>query len=180
MITISREVIVKIGKHAWHVYPLEAFGYLLGNSERNEVLVALPYSKTSRWYVYDDRWIGIEEQLPKAEHAASDFGLDVVGFYCSTADHGGSGVTAMDYPIPPFLDRSSMGLMCIYDCLCCTSCSSTYFRSTKGVLSPGEDYRLSKQKRAIKDVNQRRVHSAWLRSVGQIDYSNGSVGIPHD
>jgi len=40
---------VKLGKHAWHVYPLEAFGYLLGRAEQSQtkIFAALPCSKAS-------------------------------------------------------------------------------------------------------------------------------------
>lgn len=46
MLIVSRETGVIVGKHAWHVYPLEAFGYLLGGAKAQLILAALPCSKT--------------------------------------------------------------------------------------------------------------------------------------
>ena len=73
MLIISREVPVKIGKHAWNVFPLEAFGFLLGCSAENTVYAALPCSKTRRWHEFDDRWTGIEENIEKAHSVARRF-----------------------------------------------------------------------------------------------------------
>lgn len=48
MLTISREVPVKVGKHAWNVFPLEVFGFLLGSKAEGALYAALPCSKTQR------------------------------------------------------------------------------------------------------------------------------------
>ncbi|MFA7171980.1 MAG: hypothetical protein WC340_00970 [Kiritimatiellia bacterium] len=82
-VLLSREARLKIAKHAWNVVPLEAFGFLLGDAETQQVLVALPCSKTSAWGKFDDRWNGIVESIPLAEKTANEYGLSVAGFYGS-------------------------------------------------------------------------------------------------
>ena len=95
---MSRDVRVKIGKHSWNIYPLEAFGFLLGDAESDEVLVALPCSKTHRWDEFDDRWCGLKEHRSQASEIAGQFQLEVVGVYGST-----EGFTSPDYRHPGLL-----------------------------------------------------------------------------
>lgn len=167
MISVSREPIVKIARHAWNVYPLEAFGYLLGRSESGEILAALPFSKTSRWYEYDDQWVGIDENYAQAESLGDSYGLEVVGYYCSEVHSGER------YSRPSFLERSTMGILCVYSSVCCPSCSWVNFTTRHEMLSRNADYQIAKGKRLVREVNQGRIYTAWLGRVGQIDYSNG-------
>ncbi len=98
-LTISREALVKIGKHAWNVYPLEAFGYLLGRNTDNTVSAVLPCSKTGNWYKFEDRWQGIEENIDHAIATARLFDLSVVGCYASCEAFA----TVYNYPPHPLL-----------------------------------------------------------------------------
>ncbi|MHB8788319.1 MAG: hypothetical protein ACYDBT_00415 [Desulfobulbaceae bacterium] len=158
---------MKVGRHAWNVYPLESFGYLLGRPENEQVLVALPCSKTSRWYDYSDRWVGICQYLSQAKTVAADFGLEVVGFYASTQNFADK-----DYPTPCCSNESSMGIVMIYHNICCPSCSR-FLLFREGVeLAPRDEFIIPRGKRACGDINQRRVHHAWL-AVHSIEYSNG-------
>jgi hypothetical protein len=51
MVIISRDVEIRVGKHAWHVFPMEGFGFSLGRNESEEIRIyaALPCSKTACW-----------------------------------------------------------------------------------------------------------------------------------
>ncbi|OGR03815.1 MAG: hypothetical protein A2511_05555 [Deltaproteobacteria bacterium RIFOXYD12_FULL_50_9] len=168
MLTISREVIVKIGKHAWAVYPLEAFGYLLGTMMDMRVYAVLPYSKTSQWDEYADRWLGIEEHLDQARAVGSTFDLEVVGFYTST-ETGAAG-----YPIPTAI-MNAQRIVLIYGCLCCPSCSGIAIRHHDRWLRRGEGFTVSPGKRISSGMNQKRVLKEWRKVHGPIDYSNGWV-----
>ena len=117
MLTISREAKIKAGRHAWNVYPLEAFGFLLGRSAENTVYAALPCSKTRRWHEFGDRWTGIEENIEKAHSVARRFDMEVVGFYAST---DGFDLDSLDnFPIPSFIASASMELLMLYRTICC-------------------------------------------------------------
>ena len=99
MLTISREVPVKVGKHAWNVFPLEAFGFLLGSKAEGAVYAALPCSKTRHRNEFEDRWMGIEANIEKARSVAKLFDMEIVGFYASTDIDN----SREDYPMPPFI-----------------------------------------------------------------------------
>lgn len=83
MLVLSREAIVKIAKHAWNVYPLEAYGYLLGTSDQLKILAALPCSKTNEWRSANGRWNLIDENYHHAKEVASTFELQIIGAYYS-------------------------------------------------------------------------------------------------
>jgi len=164
MLIISREAAVKVGKHAWNVYPLEAFGYLLGRTAEGQVLAALPCSKTRQWDVHDDRWNGIEEHFEQARIVASSFGLEVVGVYGTTQDH------PEKYPIPRFVGPAM--LVMLYRTFCCPSCSWFAFRHEGRLLERREDFTVCRGKRLDSAVSQRRILKAWREIYGQVDYSN--------
>jgi hypothetical protein len=164
MLLISRESLVRLGKHAWHVYPLEAFGYLLGKG--NERLsAALPCAKTSRWDEFADRWTGIEQHYSKARAVADKFDLEVLGFYASTQSIDG-------YPKPLF-SITSEPLILLYSTQCCRGCSGFNLDSGERRLTIKEDYLIAPGKRLDLTLNQDKVLKEWRRVFGPIDYSNG-------
>ncbi len=170
MLTVSREATVKVGRHAWNVYPLEAFGYLLGRTSESAVLVALPNSKTSRWNNFDDRWAQIDNNLAIVKLIAARFRLEVVGYYCST-----SVVTSPAISPPESIQDTSLALLLTYFNVCCPQCSSYTLTVGPRQLTHRIDYRVPRGKRSNPEVNQRRVHHSW-REVWTIDYSNGYIG----
>lgn len=164
MLQISREALIKLARHAWHVYPLEGFGYLLGKG--NERLsAALPCSKTSRWYEFADRWAGIEFNYPKALAVADKFDLEVLGFYASTQSRVG-------YPHPLF-SITPDPLILVYTTECCKSCSGFSLYSGERSLTIKEDYLVAPGKRLDLTLNHNKVLKEWRRVFGPIDYSNG-------
>lgn len=170
MLTLSREACVKLGKHAWAVYPLEAFGYLLRHAAEESVLAALPCSKTRQWYEYSDRWNGIAESADQAATVARRFGLQVVGVYASEYPdapiHG-------EYPPPPAPVFLSLDLILLYSPHCCPGCSGFGLYHRGRWLTRNEDYVVPAGKRILQTVNQKRISKAWRDIHGAVDYSNG-------
>lgn len=167
MLVISREAIVKAGKHAWNVYPLEAFGYLLGKMAEKTIYAALPCSKTLWWYEYADRWNGIAENLEKAQEVARLFSLEVIGFYAST-----EGWQDGEYPGPDFSNDSSQVFM-IYHAIHCPACSQCSFKHNGQWLKyRNEHFAVCHGKRLTHDINQKRILKEWRRVYGAVDYSN--------
>lgn len=167
MLIISREAPVKIGKHAWNVFPLEAFGYLLGS--KNKIHAALPCSKTKRWYEYDDRWTGILDHLDKARAVGKVFHLDVVGFYGSTES-----LTLKKYSTPPSFITDSSHYLMFYITICCQQCSDFSIIKDGQILTEKENFIVHHGKRISKSINQKRILKEWIRMHGPIDYSNQS------
>ncbi|MDD2700063.1 MAG: hypothetical protein PHH36_02380 [Sideroxydans sp.] len=173
MLTISREARIKVARHAWNVYPLEAFGFLLGRSSEQAVYAALPCSRTQRWREFGDRWNGIAENLDKARKVANRFGLEVVGFYAS-AD--GFEPSCRDvYPFPLQSASSDMGLFMFYACVCCPSCSTVSYHLDGRWLKHGEEFFSPHGVRIDKTVNQKRILKSWRQVFGTVAYSAGCV-----
>ncbi|MEQ1668060.1 MAG: hypothetical protein ABL868_06355 [Sulfuriferula sp.] len=167
MLTISREAALKIQNHAFAVRSLEAFGYLLGTPDGQDLLVTLPCSKTAQSHVFTDRWHSVYENLNLARDVARDFGLDVIGFYCSIDDVYDS----PDYQPPPFIHEIPVGLLIVYKIICCKSCSWMQVIDHKNHLSRWKDYNISAGKRTIPTLYQRRVNRAWIQRFGVIDFT---------
>ncbi len=166
MLILSREALVRIARHAWHVYPQEAFGYLLGTPDAASIHAALPCSRTHDWQTRADRWNGIEPHLPAAEATAAEFGLAVVGLYRSCSDW-----------LPPSPERldplsNSTRLLLVYRTICCKSCSNYRLFRGDTPLDPRSDYAIPAGRRADPQLNGRRIHQAWRRRIGPIDYDN--------
>lgn len=169
MLTISREAPVKVGRHAWNVFPLEAFGFLLGSKADEEVYAALPCSKTRRWYKFDDRWTGIYDNLDKARFVGRAFNMDVVGLYASTdSDHHDG------FPIPACIRSTCMELLMLYQTVCCPQCSWVSYKRDNRWLIRDEDYVVPRGKRIRDSINQKRILKEWRRVHGAVDYSNKS------
>jgi hypothetical protein len=150
-------------RHGWNVYPLEAFGFLLGTVDPPCVHAALPTSKTTHWDSHADRWNGLVEKRTVADEVAALFGLQVVGVY-ATHELG-----AELHPLPAaFAD----GIVITY--------AFDWGTNEAGVRgsalhAPGVGrggWELSHGKRLLPEFNHRRVLAAWCARVGPIDYSN--------
>jgi len=173
MLTISREVPVKVGKHAWNVFPLEAFGFLLGSKADSVVYAALPCSKTRRWHEFEDRWNGMEANIEKARSVAKLFDMEVVGFYASTDNFAQDDLD--NFPIPSFIASASMELLMVYRMVCCPQCSSTAFRYGNRWLKRDEEYLVPHGKRVSDSISQKRILAEWRRVYGAVDYSNQPI-----
>ena len=170
MLTISREVKIKAGRHAWNVYPLEAFGFLLGRESESTVYAALPCSKTRRWHEFDDRWTGIEENIEKARSVAKLFGMEVVGLYASSEAF--SSDEHNHFPISPLLENTDMELFMLYSTICCPGHSWASFKYGNRWLKYDEDYFFPRGRRVSDSISQKRILKEWHRVYGAVDYSN--------
>ena len=163
VIQVSKAAVRKVMRHGWNVYPLEAFGFLLGTATPPCVHAALPTSKTLHWDSHADRWNGLTEKRPAADEVASLFGLQVVGVY-ATHEKG--------IELQPFPAAFSAGIVITY--------AFDWGTNEAGVRSvalhaPGvghDDWKLSHGKRLSTEINHRRILAAWRERVGPIDYSN--------
>lgn len=170
MLTISRDAEVKVGKHAWHVFPLEAFGYLLGRYEAGELTVyaALPCSKTLHWDEYDDRWNGIDKHLEMARSVGGKFDLGIVGLYATTED-----CDRAIYPLPKCFFNQKTELLLLYHARCCRSCSNISLRRNGHWRWFFEEGVICRGKRISDTLNQKKIMKQWLKVYGSVDYSNG-------
>ena len=173
MLTISREMKIKAGRHAWNVYPLEAFGFLLGKESEGTVYAALPCSKTRCWHEFDDRWTGIEENIEKARTVARLFDMDVAGFYASTDDFYPDSLD--HFPVPSFIASTSMELFMLYRTICCPGHSWASFKYGNRWLKYKEDYVLPRGRRVSDSISQKRILTEWRKAFGAPDYSNMSA-----
>ncbi len=172
MLTISREARIKVARHAWNVFPLEAFGFLLGRKADSTVYAALPCSKTQRWHRFEDRWTGIESNIEKARSVAKVFDMDVVGLYASTVAED---LNLEEFPIPSYIASTSMELFMLYRTFCCPSCSWAHYKYENRWLEIDEDYIVPPGKRLLNSINQKKILKEWCKVFGTVDYSNKSM-----
>ena len=163
MIQVSKDAVRKLMRHGWNVYPLEAFGFLLGTANPPCVHAALPTSKTAHWDSHDDRWNALLERRPVADEVAALFGLQVLGVY-ATHEHGDA--------IQPFPAAFADGIIITYSFFDGTNEAGVYGAALHAPGIGCRDWELSRSKRLLPEFNHRRVLSAWCARVGPIDYSN--------
>ena len=163
MLLVSQEAVRKLMRHGWNVYPLEAFGFLLGTANPPCVYAALPTSKTAQWDSHADRWNALQERRTIADEVATRFGLQVVGVY-ATHEVGDN--------LQSFPAAFAAGIVITYSFDWGTNPNGVF----RAVLhAPGvgrDDWELSRGKRLSPEFNQRRILAAWRARVGPIDYSN--------
>ncbi len=150
-------------RHGWNVYPLQAFGFLLGTVNPPCVHAALPTSKTAQWDSHDDRWNALQERRPVADEVAALFGLQVVGVY-ATHEH--------DDAIQPFPAAFADGIVITYAFDWGTNEAGVWGAALHAPGMGRGDWSLSRGKRLLPEFNHRRVLAAWRTRVGPIDYSN--------
>lgn len=171
IVIIFRDVEIRVGKHAWHVFPLEGFGFLLGRNEPEDMRIyaALPCSKTECWDEYGDRWNGIDEYLGMAQRVARLLDLEVAGLYATTEsfDHN-------SYPLPEYFVRHKMKLMMLYRAMCCRSHSHLSLWRNGHWLEFGKDgsAAICRGKRLSNNLNQKKIMKQWRKIYGPVDYSN--------
>jgi|GEM_PF-2286954 len=160
---VSKDAVRKLMRHGWNVYPLEAFGFLLGTENPPCVHAALPTSKTARWDSHADRWNALQERRPVADELAALFGLQVVGVY-ATHEHGDK--------LQPFPAVFADGIIITYSFFEGTNEAGVHGAALHAPGIGRGDWELSRGKRLLPEFNHRRVLSAWCARVGLIDYSN--------
>jgi hypothetical protein len=154
---ISREVTVKIKKHAWNCFPkcTYAYGVLLGAP--NRVLAALPVSDIGNWDDFD--YAGYKEKIvPLAATLAARYHLKVVGHYFSfgRGDH-----EEQESPL------CADGIVLLHHMTCCRHMSwFNYIVNGHGtrncLITPG--------RRLSNGFNQKRVLREWNRILNRDSY----------
>lgn len=109
IITISYKASSKVRKHGLHVYPLEAYGFLIGSLSFKVVYAVLPVGKTTFWYDPSDRYVGLAQALEPARDFAGSHQLSVLGVYHTSAGDSGSEA----HPIAHVPPRHRDGLVLI-------------------------------------------------------------------
>jgi proteasome lid subunit RPN8/RPN11 len=85
-IIFSRKALSKIGKHSANVYPLEAYGLLLGTNQPSYVYAALPVGQTARYGDPVDRFHLIPSAFEVAQKLISSLQMEISGLYHSHAE----------------------------------------------------------------------------------------------
>lgn len=174
---ISRRATSRVTKHGLNVYPLEAFGLLVGRVSPIAAYAALPVGKTSRWYDCSDRFAGLVAAIDDAAQVAGKFGLDVVGAYHSHSgghpQFPGSNADPMD-AVPPHF---SIGILLVTDTAGGESLfGSACFRRDKEDRWQLLSYRIVPGVQLDPPINARRIHHAWTVIRGPVDFSNNHEG----
>lgn len=90
MLIISQELRNEIEAHGIATYPNEGCGLLLGEVQDAANLVGAVFPVANNWQVDGEkpfRFRISDEDMLKAELAAADLGLDVIGIFHSHPDH---------------------------------------------------------------------------------------------
>lgn len=155
----------KLIRHSGAVYPLEAYGILIGEKNSNTLVAALPVSKTARWHDFTDRFALIEEALPSAVEVAQLFRLEVLGVYHSFYNF------CCASPIHDVPERFRGSIVCIKD----VSGGELDLFSYRFYFGGKEVHARKAPPSYSPDRNPRRIHSSWISHWGLIDYDNGYV-----
>lgn len=173
-LTITRKALSRITTHGLNVYPLEAFGILLGTKAAGEagadVLAALPVGKTERWYEPDGRFSSIGQALAMALSLFGSWQLHPIGLYCTLPDilHNEVDFLATvprsaELVWPRLLLRATYGGESIFGARALRWNGVSWEDEDITVVSPLVD-RIER--------NPRRVMVAWNRAWGILDYGN--------
>jgi len=93
-IEISRRAIAHVARHGLNVYPLEAYGLLVGEPMEQgavsaRVLAVLPVGKTEQWEDPAGRFARISLAVDKAAATFATWGLAPIGTYCTLYSSSG-------------------------------------------------------------------------------------------
>lgn len=176
LLQITRQANARVARHGVNVYPLEAYGILLGTNDRPavgpEVLAALPMGKTVRWYDPTGRFADVDRALLLATEVFAPAGLQPVGLYLTlysmAADYVEAAVRAAPHPgaAPWLLVRPIDG-------------GETILRASAYRYHRGEwraqDLVVTQSRIDGPYRNPRRLATSWNRAWGVLDYGNDYV-----
>lgn len=163
----------KVARHGLNVYPLEAFGLLIGMRSPTLLHTVLPVGKTMHWYDTSDRFLGLNQAASVAAGMLAARDLEVVGVYHTFS--GGH----------PDFERSELNPISqvppeLRDCLVLirplfggeSDYMSSLYAFNRKVGWAEVDYELTAHHGIEPRLNPRRIHHDWLALWGQIDYGN--------
>ena len=140
----------------------------MGDVDRACIDACLPVSKSQRWYVNDERWTRLEEKLQVAQNFAFQYEKSIVGVYIA------SDVLMNAEPgINAWMKENELCLL-HYNLQCCEQCS--LIRAIIDADGQIIDHRdIAQGTRLNNEFNQKRVLQNWFKTIGYLDYSNGSL-----
>lgn len=172
-VTVTRQTIARITAHGLNVYPLEAFGLLLGHGTRKEykgyALAALPVGKTQRWYEAEGRFSNVADATKFAASLFSESGLRPIGLYCTVFESFGPYPQSLVASAPQTEDapwlllRPVDGGESIFASRALRFDAGAWRAETLQVISP---------KVTTPENNPKRIRIKWNRSYGRLDYGN--------
>jgi hypothetical protein len=168
VITISHKETSKARKHGLNVYPLEAYGFLIGSTSPKVVHAALPVGKTTHWYDTSDRYAGLVDALEPATDFARSHQLSILGVYHTSAE----GMGSEENPIADVPPRHRDGLVLITPTY---AGESIWAHQLYEYASHGswQECGFQKGRRSLDPrLNPRRLMRGWRKVWGPVDYSN--------
>lgn len=90
MLRLTQELQEQINEHAISTYPFEGCGILLGRVENGENVALSIFPVPNRWEVEEEkrvRFLISDQDMLKAELAAVEQDIDVIGIFHSHPDH---------------------------------------------------------------------------------------------
>lgn len=168
-VTISRKATSKVTKHGLNVYPLEAYGFLIGTPAPAFIYAALPAGKTSRWYEPVDRFYVLEQGYGLAKEFAKGIGLSLIGIYHT-------GVSDERPHISP-LQAVPANYRHLFVLITPTLGGESIWRHNLYQWESGRgwqecDFKIVLPRATDPGLNARRIRHQWLSVWGPIDYSN--------
>jgi hypothetical protein len=166
MIAFSYKALAKVAKHSVSVFPLEAYGFLIGTLEM--VYAALPVSKTSKWHDASDRFADLESAYEKAIILAKEYEIVVPAIYHShSSDHlGESPITSV-----PLIFQDKLVYIKPVNGGELLYMSRAYHINQKGEWEECEFTKLT-PKGITPKTNSKRMLAKWNKMWGTVDYGN--------
>lgn len=172
-IQIARQANNKVARHGLNVYPLEAFGLLVGTGSPTLVHTVLPVGKTMHWYATSDRFLGLNQAAIVAAGMLAQRNLEVIGVYHTFAgghsDFEGSDVNPI-CQVPAELRDCIVLVRPLHG-------GESFYMSSIYTFNREEGWaevesKLISYHEADPRLNPKRIHRDWLAVWGQIDYGN--------
>ncbi len=166
MITFSYKALAKIAKHGVNVFPLEAYGFLIGTQDM--IYAALPVGKTSKWDDPGNRFADLETAFELAKSLANEYEMIVPAIYHSYAsdwikESPISNVPLMFQDKIVYISNVSGGELIFK--------SYAFCKSSNGEWKECEFAKLNLQEINPK-TNPRRIMSRWNKLWKVVDYGN--------
>jgi hypothetical protein len=166
MITFSYKALAKIAKHGVNVFPLEAYGFLIGT--QGMIYAALPVGKTSKWHDDADRFADLELAFEPARSLANEYEMIVPAIYHSHAsdrikESPVSNVPLMFQDKIVYISNVNGGELLFKSCPFCKDSNGEWTECEFAKLHPQE---------INPKTNPKRIMSRWNKVWKAVDYGN--------
>ena len=164
---ISRGAIRRIRGHGLNVLPLEAYGFLLGSQDTKYIYAALPVGKTPHWHSGEGRFALLAEHFESAQRFARERALAITGVYHTDA---GDVKTSLLEVVPAAWQSC---LVLIFPLIAWEDIwwKALYRYGGHGGWMEVDKFLVDLRNPEAR-LNPRRIHTAWLKCIGPIDYGN--------